>query len=133
MFSLYFYGSKSMNSVTNSPNKIRKGLLYSFIFLLTIQLSFGHVSIRGGSMEPAYSSGEKVIICKHTWLFPIVIGDVIVFEKDSEIMTKRVKYIFPDGFFVLGDDRESSLDSRDFGLISPQEVLGKVLFPRPID
>lgn len=51
--------------------------------------------------------------------------------KESTPAKSSIKYPLevPEGkVFVLGDNREYSLDSRDFGLIDVEQVKGKVIF-----
>ena len=47
---------------------------------------------------------------------------------DFQLSSLGYQTIPADMYFVLGDNREDSLDSREIGLISKDEVIGKVSF-----
>lgn len=50
---------------------------------------------------------------------------------DSSVITKDFKLyekIPKDSYFVMGDNRMDSMDSRDFGPIKEKDIIGKVLF-----
>ena len=70
-----------------------------------ISISSGHVYINGEKIEELYIKGETY---NRDIKFPIVVGE-------NEI-------------FVLGDNREVSQDSRDFGLINLNQIEGKAIF-----
>ena len=65
----------------------------------------------------------------------LYVNDKLVEENFLHKNTKDYKLdeVIPDGYyFVLGDNRPDSLDSRFFGLVSRDEILGKtnlVIFP----
>ncbi len=46
----------------------------------------------------------------------------------SKIKEGRSFKIEGEDFLVLGDNREKSMDSRVFGLVSKERILGKVVF-----
>ena len=52
------------------------------------------------------------------------LGSSVITYSDSEIKVA----VGPDEFFVLGDNRSSSRDSRSFGPVNKSFVTGKVLF-----
>lgn len=70
-----------------------------------INISSGYVYINGEKIEESYIKGETY---DRDVEFPIVVGE--------------------NQFFVLGDNREVSQDSRDFGLINVNQIEGKAIF-----
>jgi len=62
------------------------------------------------------------------------VGDVIVFTRDENTEIKRIERIEEDGLYVVGDNDLVSLDSRSYGLIPRDTVLGRAiarLWPHP--
>lgn len=70
-----------------------------------INISSGYIYINGEKLEELYIKGETY---NRDIEFPIVVGE--------------------NEFFVLGDNREVSQDSRDFGLINVNQIEGKATF-----
>jgi len=84
--------------------------------------------ISGDSLYPFYKNGQRVICRKVFHGTTIKVNDAIVFKKEKYgLMIKKIKSIASDGYFVEGTD-PLSIDSRNFGTITHQEVLYKVLF-----
>jgi phage repressor protein C with HTH and peptisase S24 domain len=81
--------------------------------------------IAGHSMEPGLKPGQYVLARQTN---NIKLEDIVICTYDNQNLIKRVKSIAPEGISVRGDNQNSSLDSRDIGLISQDKVLGKVLW-----
>jgi nickel-type superoxide dismutase maturation protease len=87
--------------------------------------------VSGLSMIPTLAPGERVLVRNDG---PIVLGDIVVFRHESQFDVKRVLRIEADGIFVQGDNDLVSTDSRTYGLIPIEDVLGTVtyrLWPKP--
>lgn len=136
------------------------------ILLLTVLHFIRFPSVKGNSMEPTYSDGDRVITlytknvetndvvivwCNYLeeYIVKRVIGtegdhieikdghlyrnglclyEAYINEQDWYDDMDYVDVVVPDGeIFVLGDNRESSSDSRMFGTLSQDDVFGKVL------
>ena len=83
--------------------------------------------IEGASMSPTLKDGDVVLIDKHA---TVDIGGVVLAQhpyKTSVKIVKRVAAREQNGDLILaGDDPAESTDSRAFGAVSIQSVIGKV-------
>lgn len=81
-------------------------------------------------MEPTYHSGDRVVAI-HKLLFGkrLKINDIVILRQPGggKYIVKRIQKIKKGNVFVVGDSREESTDSRNFGWISRKEILYKVL------
>ncbi len=91
---------------------------------------FRLLRITGNSLNPTYQEGDFVFISKIPFLFhPLRPGDVIAFRQPSYgLLIKQVQRLEPESgaVFVTGSHPES-IDSRHFGSIPRQAVLGRVI------
>lgn len=96
-------------------------------------LGFTAIAIAGASMEPALRSGQWWLVRRTTDVRP---GQMIVFWHPirTDLLTvKRVDHRQKAGWWVLGDNPAASDDSRYFGAIEPEQVVGRlVLRYRPM-
>ncbi|MCF8554517.1 MAG: S26 family signal peptidase [Candidatus Nanopelagicales bacterium] len=87
--------------------------------------------VSGLSMIPTLAPGERLLVRNDG---PIVLGDIVVFERESQFDVKRVLHIEAEGIFVQGDNDLVSTDSRTYGFIPFDDVVGTVTFrlwPKP--
>lgn len=139
--------------ISHSRAKLRSGtlaiagilVLSAIVFLLNFRLFF----ISGPSMEPTYTE-DNFLLASRLYGEPEP-GDVVFLLYDDIYCMKRVAFvagedvsqagyegywgtnIVPEGYvFVLGDNAEESLDSRnpDFGLVAISDIWGKPLDQR---
>lgn len=132
------------------------GVLAFAVFFL---LNFTTVVVSGPSMLPTFKTGRRLLASKAYWLVGGLRHDdiVVVREKDSHAGTgyfiKRVyrlagekvdmvniprtwklrqgPFTVPEGtVYVLGDNREVSSDSREFGPVELSRIIGKVVVVR---
>jgi nickel-type superoxide dismutase maturation protease len=98
------------------------------------------VEIRGMSMAPSLEAGDWAVATKAR---RIRRGDVVVLahpERPGLELVKRVlggsgdpalpggRELGPDEWFVVGDNQETSTDSRAFGPVSRTAIAGRVRF-----
>ena len=92
---------------------------------------FRLIKVTGRSLQPDYLDGDFVVASKIPILFgKLRPGDVIVFRHEVYgTLIKIVEWFHPDQdeIFVVGL-QENSIDSRKFGPISLQDVIGKVIW-----
>ncbi|MBI3984360.1 MAG: S26 family signal peptidase [Candidatus Levybacteria bacterium] len=86
--------------------------------------------ITGHSMEPLLKNGDKIIATGLFYLFQSPkINDIVVF-KDSKgkVFIKRIEKINKGKYFMLGENKKDSFDSRKFGEIVRNQILGKFIY-----
>jgi len=81
--------------------------------------------ISDNSMLPNFKEGDFVLVNK--LFFNLKENEVIVFEKENRFLIKRVGKIEGNKIFVVSDN-PAGQDSRHFGPISKNEIIGKVIF-----
>ena len=97
-------------------------------------LPFRFIAVSGSSMSPSYEDGDWLLFrplnaVSANQLHRLV-GKVVVIERESYPgihFIKRVKRIDEAGAWVEGDNAQASTDSRQWGALAPQELVGKVL------
>ena len=79
-------------------------------------------------MSPAFKSGDTVLVNKLSYFLNRPnIGDVVVLRQKKFII-KRIAKIEGGKYFVTGDNKKESTDSKSFGWINREEIVGKVIF-----
>jgi len=100
-------------------------------FLLWLLRKRKRFRVVGNSMLPLLKPGEEVLID------PAInqtqspqIGDLVVAQhprEDNLQLIKRVSFISEEGrFFLIGDNPEESTDSRSFGSVGLEQIVGRV-------
>ena len=84
-------------------------------------------------MEPTLEEGNVVLVNRLSYLFnKPKIKDSVVIKRGKYYIIKRITKINPsadgDKIFVVGDNKKDSTDSRKFGWVYRQEIVGKVIF-----
>lgn len=79
------------------------------------------------SMEPSIVQGSYAVVSR--WSRRPNVGDVVVFRspEDNSVLIKRVRRVVGKGIFVVGDNEKASRDSRSFGIVEENRILGKVV------
>ena len=88
------------------------------------------VEVEGDSMRPALEPGDRLlVVAGRRGLRP---GDVVAVRDPRapavRTMVKRVSAVGPDGVSVLGDSPEASTDSRTFGPVPGDLVVGRAVY-----
>ncbi len=83
--------------------------------------------VKDNSMIPTIRDGDYVISVG--WYGNIRRGDIVVLRHPAGTMrlVKRVERVDADSVYVVGDNRAESGDSRNFGAVKKQLLLGKVV------
>jgi len=84
-------------------------------------------------MLPTLRNGETVLINRLIYIFTKPnIGDIVAVKDpgDRKILIKRIVKISSRKYFVEGDNKEHSTDSRRFGMLSRKDIIGKMIYHR---
>ena len=103
------------------------GPLELLLWLLRLRKRVG---VAGASMIPNLYPGDEILFNTRAYQqFVPQVGDIVVASRPDRpeiTMIKRVAAIKGDGrLILLGDNPASSTDSRFFGPVAPQNILGK--------
>ncbi len=91
-------------------------------------LLLSRFKIAGHSMAPKFSDNDSVLVSSIPFMFgKPKKGDVVVFEKYNRLYIKRIKKIKDEKYFLIGDNKKDSQDSRRFGLVKREQIKGKVI------
>ncbi|MBI2314994.1 S26 family signal peptidase [Candidatus Daviesbacteria bacterium] len=107
------------------------GLFLNLIILNHKSFPFSRFTVEGISMLPTLKPGQDILCFKRQCVFfQPKVGDMVVIRKNGKEMVKRISKITKTGYFVEGDNKKESTDSRDFGPVSKLEIVGKVVYVR---
>lgn len=77
-------------------------------------------------MLPTLKPGQDVLVW--CWFLNLKKGDIVAFKKQGKDMIKRIQKIRSREYFLVGDNKKQSTDSRNFGWIDKKDVIGKVIW-----
>lgn len=87
--------------------------------------------VTGVSMLPLLQPGEEILVNPKAYQFQMPqVGDIVVAQHphhENLRLIKRVAAVLEDGScFLQGDNATLSTDSRSFGIVAPEQILGRV-------
>lgn len=97
------------------------------LFLLLTKRQF-RFRIEGNSMLPSFKNGDEVLIkpCKEYQVEDVVLANH-PYKQSLKILKRINKKNDAGKFFLIGDNLDESSDSRSFGFISQNLIIGKVV------
>ncbi|MGB3612833.1 MAG: nickel-type superoxide dismutase maturation protease [Elainellaceae cyanobacterium] len=99
-------------------------------FLLWLLRRRDRLRVTGRSMVPLLQPGEEVLVNSRAYRTqPPELGDIVVARHPHKNLklVKRVTTVGEDGSCLLsGDNPRESTDSRQFGTVPPERILGRV-------
>ena len=125
-----------------TPWQPKKAILAAFFVAFGIKLFLFDIMIaEGRSMEPAIPEGTVLLINRLAYGFRLPLakgyilfwalpkkGDIIVFSgPGGHAVVKRCAEIREGTFIALGDNALDSYDSRNYGTVPIEHILGKVV------
>lgn len=90
--------------------------------------------VKGNSMYPTLKNNQIVLASSILYKFyKPKIKDIVIAKssKNSRILIKRITIIKGNEYFIEGDNKNMSSDSRNFGPITIDLILGKVILIFP--
>ncbi len=82
-------------------------------------------------MEPSYSEGDYLIVNRLAFFLRSPRkGEVVLLEdpRTGKAILKRVRDVKKQLYYLLGDNKHYSTDSRTFGWVSSEKIIGTVLW-----
>jgi len=111
------------------------GIIFSSHFYKDQWFGFAFYHIPSESMSPTLQTGDVALI--DTWVYknqPALADDIIIVKRTttSMVLVKRLQKTRNHNetieLFIVGDNQNSSIDSRRFGWVSDDYLIGKVQF-----
>ena len=86
--------------------------------------------IVGHSMEPGIKNEEAVLVSSIPYWFKVPqISDIVAFkDNNGKILIKKISKIQNGEYFMKGDNKDDSWDSRQFGYIQRRQIIGEVIY-----
>ena len=96
----------------------------------TLQIMDGHVVLNSKDLsEPYVPSDQKTEFTKGVVVTPLDTDRLSLEVSDSPFYQSDQKItLSSDEYFIMGDNREQSIDSRAFGPIKSADIVGKLIF-----
>jgi len=120
-------------------NQTFKFLSFFLIFFVLVNFRVSYIS--GNSMSPTLKNNTLIIVDKYLFkMFSIKKGDILVLNHQKEEVIKRIAYLPGERFehegkeielkkdeiYILGDNSKESIDSRNYGPIKTNNIIGKI-------
>lgn len=86
------------------------------------------IAVEGRSMRPALEPGDRLLVVRRR---RYRVGDLVAVRDPREqarVLVKRVAEVDGDRLVVLGDAPEESTDSRTFGDVTVDGVVGRAVY-----
>ena len=84
----------------------------------------------GASMLPTLRAGDEVLLDTHAYEYAApLVGDIVVAfhpEQPDLKIIKRVGAVLANGLFLSSDNARAGSDSRQFGVVGMDKVVGRV-------
>jgi nickel-type superoxide dismutase maturation protease len=78
-------------------------------------------------MAPTFRPGQVVVVRQTR---KVAVGDIVMFRHDDMEKIKRVARVETGRLYLLGDNPRASTDSRNFGWVGIEDLIGKIVWPR---
>lgn len=106
------------------------GKLAPWVIAIALPLTVCPTYVRGCSMEPTIMDLDMIIVCRLGEAKP---GDIVVAKAPDPLglVVKRVADIQGEDIYLLGDNRNNSRDSRHFGPVSRDDIVGVIVLIIP--
>lgn len=139
--------NKIWNFLIKHSNKFVNGAI---LYYLTTKYIIDISILEGESMNPTFNNGDIVLVNKFIYyLRKPKINEIVsvISPLDSSLLCKRITgkegniklfkmhfvKILKDFYWIEGDNKKNSLDSKNFGPINTKKIKGKVfmqLYPK---
>jgi len=147
------YPEKKKRENRTHEKKVRKDIIFFLSAMLLFAVFFQFFArptiIRGSSMADTLENNDIVLVWQ--WNYSPALGDIVITNNDTQLGASLVKrivaiegqqynshsyqnispsiIIIPQNqVFLLGDNYDFSVDSRDFGTVSVDAIEGKIFF-----